>query len=153
MIKYQNYDILLQEIPEMVSLAVNITNCQNNCIGCHSPYLKNDIGKELTEKEIDKLLSENFGVNCFLFMGEGNDINKLFALSDYVFNRYNIKTAIYCGGNNIEDDFYSHFDYIKIGEYKSEFGPLNSKFTNQRLYKIDRYNKKVLDDITYVFQK
>ena len=70
-----------------------------------------------------------------------------------MFNRYNIKTAIYCGRNNVEYDFYSHFDYIKVGEYKSEFGPLNSKQTNQRLYCIDRHDKKVLDDITYVFQK
>ena len=151
MIKYQNYDILLQEIPEMVSLAVNITNCQNNCIGCHSPYLQNNIGKQLTEQEIDILITGNYGVNCFLFMGEGNDVTELFMLADYIYNTYNIKTALYSGRNVIETEFYSHFDFIKIGEYKKEFGPLNSKQTNQRLYKNIERNKDSLEDITILF--
>ena len=28
----------------------------------------------------------------------------------------------------------SLFDYVKVGPYKKEFGPLNERTTNQRLY-------------------
>ena len=30
-----------------------------------------------------------------------------------------------------------NFDYIKIGSYREELGPLTSKTTNQRMYKIE----------------
>lgn len=39
---------------------------------------------------------------------------------------------------------------IKLGPYKEEFGPLNSKATNQRFYKV---NGKELIDITNLFWK
>ena len=50
MIKYipELTDIVLEEIPDKVTLAVEITNCQGSCPGCHSPFLKQDIGEELT---------------------------------------------------------------------------------------------------------
>ena len=142
----------MQEIPDMVSLALNITNCQNNCIGCHSSYLKNDIGNQLTKEVLDNLISDNYGVNCVLFMGDGNDINELFELSDYIFKTYNLKTALYTGKNVIDSEYYKHFDFIKIGEYKQECGPLSSKTTNQKLLFVDRINGCIIEDITTKLQ-
>ena len=51
MIKYKDYYVVFEEIPDKITLAVNITNCQNRCIGCHSPELRENIGKELTTDE------------------------------------------------------------------------------------------------------
>ena len=68
----------------------------------------------------------------------------------YIKHNYNLKVAIYSGRNNVESDFYEVFDYIKIGEYKEEFGPLNKETTNQRLYEIGADGIK---DITYKFWK
>ena len=65
MIKYKNYMVVFEEIPDKVTLAVNITNCQNRCVGCHSPELRENIGNELTTNEIDKMIKENDGINCF----------------------------------------------------------------------------------------
>ena len=45
-----------------------------------------------------------------------------------------------------------NFDYVKIGPYMEEFGPLNKETTNQRLYKITKPDNKI-DDITYMFWK
>jgi hypothetical protein len=47
------------------------------------------------------------------------------------------------------------FDYIKLGHYDNELGPLNKKTTNQRLYQVTVNNKDKkfeLNDITYKMQ-
>lgn len=150
MIKYKDYYIVFEEIPDKVTLAINLTNCQNRCIGCHSPELRENIGNVLNYAEIDKMIRSNMGINCVLFMGEGNDKEMLLTIAKYVKNVYNISVAVYSGRQDVENEFYSVFDYVKVGPYKKEFGPLNSKNTNQKLYQIID-NEKV--DITYKFWK
>lgn len=148
MIKFKDSYIVFEEIPDMVSLAINLTNCQNNCVGCHSPELRRNIGEELTENAIDKLISENFGINCVLFMGEGNDKDSLLSIAKYIKEKYSLKTAIYSGRKNVEEDFYRIFDFIKIGPYIEKFGPLNAETTNQRLFLVEENG---INDITYKF--
>ena len=53
MLKYVGYDIVFQEIPDQVTLAINLSLCPNHCVGCHSPYLRNDVGNVLDEKALD----------------------------------------------------------------------------------------------------
>ena len=36
--------VVMEEIPDRVTLAVDISNCRGQCVGCHSPFLKEDIG-------------------------------------------------------------------------------------------------------------
>ena len=86
MIKYVETKVVFQEVPDKISLAINISNCQHNCKGCHSPYLRTDTGNELNEESIERLISENKGINCVLFMGEGNDIESLMNMSKYIQN-------------------------------------------------------------------
>ena len=83
MTKYvpQMTSVVLEEIPDRVSLAVDISNCRGNCVGCHSPFLREDVGEELTPAVIDALLADNVGVNCFLVLGEGRDPESLLALA------------------------------------------------------------------------
>lgn len=148
MIKYKDYYIVFEEIPDEVTLAINITNCQNKCVGCHSPWLRDNIGTLLTFDEIDEIIKKNNGITCFLFMGEGNDKDELLLLSKYIKNKYNILVGLYSGRSNVEKEYYDVFDYIKIGPYIEKYGPLNSNTTNQRLYKIE--NNKI-NDITNKF--
>ena len=150
MIKYKDYFVVFEEIPDRVSLAVNITNCQNNCIGCHSPELRLNNGEELTEEVIDKLIKENYGIDCFLFMGEGKDYGRLMELARYIKENYSIKVAIYSGRDKVENEYYGLFDYVKVGGYKEECGPLNKETTNQRLYK---RTDSGWEDITKMFWK
>lgn len=64
---------------------------------------------------------------------------------------YDIKVAWYSGRQELSKDInLEFFDYIKVGPYIEELGPLNSKTTNQRFYKVESGN---LIDITYKFQK
>ena len=137
MIKYvpSLTDVVLEEIPHRVSLAVEISNCRGNCIGCHSPFLKKDLGDELTAEAVEKLLKTNFGENCFLFLGEGNDSEALKAIAYYLRSSHpELELALYSGRESVEDELFEIFDFVKVGPYIKEFGPLNEKTTNQRLY-------------------
>lgn len=127
--------VVIEEIPDRVTLAVDISNCQGNCVGCHSPFLKTDVGDELTETVIDRLVSDNFGVDCFLFLGEGNDQDALLRLAAHVRSK-GLSAALYSGRKAVEDRIFKAFDYVKVGPYIETFGPLNSRTTNQRLYKV-----------------
>lgn len=157
MIKYKDTYVVFEEIPDKITLAINITNCQNRCVGCHSPELRCDIGTELTNEEIDKLIKENDGVNCVCLMGEGNDYERVAEIGSYIIEKYpNIETAVYSGREEVDKRYLGCFDYIKIGPYKEEFGPLNSRMTNQRLlhYNIPRSwiaSAWFMEDITYKF--
>lgn len=131
--------VVLEEIPDRVSLAVDISNCRGNCVGCHSPFLKFDIGEELTPAVVDALLAANFGVNCFLFLGEGSDPVALIALARCIREAHpSLDLALYSGREEVEKELWDVFDYIKLGPYRPEFGPLNERTTNQRLYRVLR---------------
>lgn len=136
MIKFTEYEVAFREIPDEITLAVNISNCQNNCPGCHSSYLKENIGKELTEIVVDELIEKNSGITCFCFMGEGNDTESLKKLILYIKEKHpKIKIGLYSGRNTVNEDFYwENLDYLKIGPYVAELGPLDKETTNQRLY-------------------
>ena len=155
MIKYKDYYVVFEEIPDKITLAVNITNCQNRCIGCHSPELRENIGKELTTDEIDHIIKENDGINCFLFMGEGNDLETLVNLAKYIKENYQLSVALYSGREKSEYELLKTFDFIKIGPYIEKYGPLNKETTNQRLYHITHFEDSDIEfrieDITGKF--
>jgi len=137
MIKYvpSLTDIVLEEIPDRITLAVEVSNCQGNCIGCHSPFLKSDIGEELTPEVVDKLIADNYGVNCFLLLGEGSDPEALRSLARHLRSAHpGLMIAVYSGRTEVEDEMFDLFDYVKVGPYVAKFGPLNNPSTNQRLY-------------------
>ena len=154
--------VVLEEIPDKVTLAVEISNCQGNCVGCHSPFLRDNVGCELTPQEVNELIDANYGINCFLFLGEGNDREALEKIANHIRNRYNLKLALYSGRTEVEPELYDIFDYVKVGPYIAQYGPLNKKTTNQRLYVVehnlpadpamgvDSGNNRI-EDITYRF--
>lgn len=129
--------VVIEEIPDKLTLAVEISNCQGNCVGCHSAFLKTDIGEELTLDLALGLIDDNFGVNCFLLLGEGKDQAALLSFAAALKEaRPDILLAIYSGREDVEDEIWEAFDYVKVGPYIASLGPLNSKTTNQRLYRV-----------------
>jgi anaerobic ribonucleoside-triphosphate reductase activating protein len=152
MLKYVDAKVVFAEVPDEVTLAINISNCPCQCKGCHSSYLAQDIGTELTFNEVRKLIKKNSGVSCIAIMGGDAEPDKINTLASFIINHYNsIKVAWYSGRQELSNSIdLSNFDYIKLGPYKEEFGPLNSRTTNQRFYKV---NGKELVDITSKFWK
>ncbi len=153
MFKYYNFDIVFAEVPDEVTLAINITNCPNHCPGCHSAHLQEDVGSPLNDDAILALLSSYMhDVTCICFMGgdaEPQEVERLALFAREKFPR--IKTAWYSGKPTISDKIaISSFNYIKIGGYNAAYGPLNKPTTNQRLYRIE---ENCTEDITSRFWK
>ena len=140
MLKFTEAQVVFEEIPDEITLGVNISNCTHNCPGCHSPYLRENIGELLDFKAVDELIEKNSGITCFLFLGEGNDLGSLIELIDYIKRKYpKLKVGVYSGRKAVAEDYYwKNLDYLKIGPYIESLGPLNSPTTNQRLWKHDR---------------
>ena len=120
MIKYipEETSIVFSEIPEEVTLAINISGCLNNCPGCHSPYLREDIGDELTSDILEDLITKNSGISCVCFMGEGKDKEALLSLAHEIKQVYpNLHIALYSGRCEVESEFDNYFDYIIFESY------------------------------------
>lgn len=155
--KYYNYDVVFQEIPDETTLAINISGCPCHCPGCHSPFLWEDKGTELSTDEYDKILNpvmEN--ITCVCFMGGDANPTYINELAEYTSKNYPfLKIGWYTGRETISEKInLKCFDYIKVGPYIKDLGGLSSATTNQRMFKIlhlDGHNRKV--DITKRFQK
>lgn len=136
MLKYVDTKIVFAEVPNEVTLAINISNCPCHCKGCHSPYLAEDIGTKLTFEELLRLYSRNAGVTCISFMGGDSDpayINKLAEVLKE--GKLPVRTAWYSGRQELDKNInLENFDYIKLGPYMEEYGPLTRRGTNQRFY-------------------
>lgn len=152
MLKYVDAKVVFAEVPDEVTLAINISNCPCQCKGCHSSYLAQDIGTELTFNEVRKLIRKNSGISCIALMGGDAEPDRINTLASFIINHYDsVKVAWYSGRQELSNGIdLCNFDYIKLGPYKEEFGPLNSKTTNQRFYKV---NGRELVDITSKFWK
>lgn len=160
MLKYVNYDITFQEIPDEITLCINISNCPCHCIGCHSSYLAEDIGEKLTLDKIYKLIENNEGITCICFMGGDSSPKEIDMFAGCIKDLYDIKIAWYSGRQELSKYInLKWFDFIKLGPYIEEFGPLNSKTTNQRFYQVikshyeDGTSGYELLDTTYKFWK
>lgn len=139
MVKYYNFDIVFAEVPDEVTLAINISNCPNRCVGCHSPHLQQDVGQVLDEVELLALVQNYAGdITCVCFMGGDATPKEIENLSLFVKNQFpKIKTAWYSGKSVLPDAVLaSSFDYIKLGGYNSVDGPLNKPTTNQKMFRI-----------------
>ena len=153
MLKYLNTQVTFAEVPDEITLCINITGCKNGCKNCHSSYLAEDIGNPLNKTVLSKLLEDNKGISCVSFMGGDRDTIHIVALASWVKTHTNLKVAWYSGRQELSDIVARQlrwFDYIKLGPYKEEFGPLNSRTTNQRMYKVHDCE---LEDITSKFWK
>ena len=126
MLKYVNTGIVFQEIPDEVTLAINISNCPCHCPGCHSKFLWEDVGAPLTTEVLDEFIAK-FGSNitCICFMGGDSDPSYLSQLAAYIHAKY---------------------PHYRVAWYS---GSLKCKTTNQRLYKLDAAGD--MQDITYRF--
>ena len=154
MLKYANFDIVFQEVPDEVTLAINISNCPNQCVGCHSQYLWKDVGYVLDKESLDELVEKyQSGITCVCFMGGDAEPYDVANLAMHIKNKYkDMKTAWYSGKNELPDAFHAEtFDYIKTGRYEAALGALDSRTTNQRMIK--RLADGRVKDITSRFQK
>lgn len=155
MLKYVNHDIVFQEFPDEITLAVNLSLCPCACPGCHSTYLWGDNGEELTEKRLFALV-EQYGatITCVGLMGGDNDPASVFSLLKRLKEVYpRLHTGWYSGRDKFPPMLSADVapDYVKIGAWRADRGPLNAPTTNQRMYRFSADGTS--EDITFRFQK
>jgi anaerobic ribonucleoside-triphosphate reductase activating protein len=67
-IKFLSSKVVFQEIPDEITLAINLTQCPHRCKNCHSPELRLDQGANLLSN-IESLIKANSYITCVCFMG------------------------------------------------------------------------------------
>ena len=136
-----SFEIVFQEVPGEVTLALNISGCPNRCPGCHSPHLREDIGEELTPELLDILVARySPGITCVCFMGGDQDPEYVAELAQHVHLK-GLKTAWYSGREWAIAEYKSTvFDFVKFGPYVEALGGLKSPTTNQRFYRREGEN-------------
>lgn len=151
MVKYYNAMVVFEEIPNEITLAINITNCPCHCRGCHSKFLWDDIGTELTAQELDKLINDNDGITCVCFMGGDREPSFINGLAFYLKKFKKLKVGWYSGMDELSDSIdLENFDFIKLGRYAEKLGGLDKDTTNQRFYVI---KDGEMEDKTFLFWK
>lgn len=138
MLRYSYPQIVFQEVPGEISLALSLSGCNIKCKGCHSSETWNsDFGNLLSLEELQSLIDKNKHISCVLFYGGEWDISTLSQYIEIVKDN-NLLVALYTG-RDIEyfsKDFIKTLDYIKVGKYIEELGGLDSDKTNQKLHRV-----------------
>ena len=138
-LKYTDCQVVFREIPNEVTLAFNISNCPNQCVGCHSPELQQNIGETLTPNVLFGIIDAHEEITCVLFLGDGGSINEIISLIKKCKSTFTLlKFGLYTGNDEItiNKELIDNLDYLKIGHYNNKLGGLDTSTTNQRLIKI-----------------
>lgn len=148
-LKSYNTETCFREFPDEITLAINISNCPNHCPGCHSKWLWKDDGDVIAEDYIDNITKPH--ITCIGLMGGDQDPEEILNITKYIKEKHpDKKVGWYSGRTNTELFKYNILDYIKTGPYIKEFGGLDCKNTNQKIYKLTDHGYV---DITKEFQR
>ena len=116
-LKYINYAIVFQEVPDEITLAINISGCRYRCDGCHSKYLWEYTGRYLLD-DLEELISKNEYITCVCFMGGDQNMRELQqALS--ICRLHSLKTCLYTGNEDVNNfvSLFPYLNWIKTGRY------------------------------------
>ena len=159
MLKYVTAEVTFGEVPSEVTLCIGISGCPIHCEECHSKYLWEDTGENLTIDVLKDLIAKNEGITCICLMGGDSAPHEVYRLAKWIRENSSLKICWYSGASLRNDFPISYFDYLKTGPYKKDLGGLSSPTTNQRFYQIfpkyDITSNKVLyrylEDVTFKF--
>lgn len=146
-----DYDIVFQEVPDETTLALNISQCPHDCPGCHSPHLRQNVGEQLTEQWLDKLIERYSYITCISIQGGDKDWREVEEIARLI-RRKGYKSCWYSGSTHLPEQLdFSAFDFIKVGPFVEALGGLKSHNTNQRFYKVE--NGKLIDQTPLFWRK
>lgn len=133
MLNIVEYDIVFQEVPTEVSLALTVAGCPHKCRGCsRADTWKKEQGTPLTPDGLAELLERYQGlISCVLFMGGDWEPAALLSALNQV-QQTGLKTALYTGLDEVEPSLQAKLTYLKTGPWVAKLGGLDSRTTNQR---------------------
>ena len=167
MLKYYDTAVTFAEFPDEIALCINISNCPCRCSHCSEPWLREDIGVELTAEEILRLLKANPHCTVIGLMGGDADHDDVIRIIDCIRANSNIKVGFYSGLDCIDMRIALRVDFYKIGRWiapegdpkdwhKRSCGPLVFPFSNQRYFECrgaqlydatEKFRKAPLNDL------
>ena len=117
MLRYVNILVGFAEIPDEITLCINISNCPCHCINCHSSYLAEDIGEPLDLQHLTNLIDSNKGITCVCIMGGDANPSEVDDIAQDIKEYYpELKVGWYSGRQELSKDInLENFDYIKLG--------------------------------------
>lgn len=139
MLRYIDFGLSHMEVPGEASICIYITGCPNRCPECHYRVLQLQDSGELLGKNLDTILAFYSPIaSCVCFLGEGTagdaDRDELIDYAEKVHD-LKLKCCLYSGRDTEIEDWMQVFDYVKVGRYRKDCGPISSPNTNQRMYK------------------
>jgi len=135
---YSSVQIVLQEVPNEISLCFSICGCVLKCKGCHSPFLWKESNGAILDEIIFKYYLQKYDglISCVLFMGgewHEDELTGHFKTA----KKFGLKTCLYTGSNAISDELKKELTYLKTGPWIQERGGLTSKTTNQLFIEVE----------------
>jgi len=148
-LKYAGHAIVMQEVPDEITLAFNISGCKHHCPGCHSEYLWEDVGNNLLDDLKGHLDTYGHLITCVCFMGGEQNPKELLTALLWVKMR-GLKTCLYTGCDDVNEftELLPWLDYLKVGHFDINLGGLDKPTTNQHMYYM---NDGYITDITSTF--
>lgn len=136
--KFVDTKVVFREVPDELTLAINISNCPVKCPGCHSSYLTRDIGEILDKEALSSLIAANPGISCVSFMGGDAEPGLVREYAVWIHQTYPGMKVCWYSGRSLDNvrPYLDALDFVKVGPYVDECGPLSSTTTNQRFYRI-----------------
>ena len=113
-LKYLGYSIVFQEVPDEVSLVINVSGCPHKCEGCHSKYLWEYEGNYILDDLVGLIEKYKGLITCVCFMGGDSDPEWIATLAFRVRRDFpDLKIGWYSGRQHLPDNFpIQHFNYI-----------------------------------------
>lgn len=138
MLRYTEVGLSEMEVPRKNSICIYLSGCPCHCACCHYPALqKTDTGLELRKyyRKILDLYQNQAACVCFMGEGDGSPESRkeLTAYSSAAQKR-GLQTCLYSGRDTAIEPWMRAFDYVKVGSYQTDCGPLTVRTTNQRMY-------------------
>ena len=133
-LSYSYPQVVLAEVPGEITLALSVSGCPLRCKGCHSTFTYDaQYGSPLTTQAIESHLNKH--ITCVLFYGGEWQPTELMALLKHC-KELGLKTCLYTGYelSFIPSQLLQLLDFIKVGNFNSALGGLESPTTNQRFY-------------------
>ena len=139
--KLYSYDVTFKEVPGQISLTLAFSGCKGTCEDCHSPHLRDSVGKDVTDNVIIDLL-DRYGdyVNVVTFLG-GESVIPMW--SPLIRDR-GLSVCLYTGEDTY--DTLELLDFLKTGSYDSTRGGLDVVGTNQKMIDVNKN-----EDISHLF--
>ena len=152
MLFYTDFCVTHGEVPGESTLCIYISGCQYHCKDCHNPELQRaNYGEILSERYYTMLDLYGSQITCICFLGEGESTPKTQKeLTSYVAinKKRGYKSCLYSGKDTGFEEWMVIFDYVKLGSFQRDLGPLTSPTTNQRMLQKTETGYK---DVTFRF--